>query len=287
MTTAINHRTNPTGVPPVPPEAHPRICGLGEPNFSELLARALHEPGIVSKAYSRFHRYSLSNQMLAALQLTQRDLPLSPIASFKHWQTLGRNVKKGEKALGLLMPVPIKKRKPDEETGQQVETEEVFTLIKLAHRWFSLEQTEGREYVEPLVIPEWDAVQALEKLGIVEEQFAMVNGNVQGYARTRQIAVSPIAEYPHKTRFHELAHVVLGHTAEQECCDASALPRHLQEAEAEGTAFILCALLGLPGLEESRGYVQSWLDGEDFPEKSSRRVFTAAQSILDAGRSVN
>ncbi len=284
MTTAINHPTNPTGVPP---EAHQRICGLGEPNFSELLARALHEPGIVSKAYSRFHRYSLSNQMLVALQLTHRDLPLSPIASFKHWQTLGRNVKKGEKALGLLMPVPIKKRKQDEETGQQVETEEVFTLFKLAHLWFSLEQTEGRDYEERLVIPEWDAVQALEKLGIVEEQFAMVNGNVQGYARNRQIAVSPIAEYPHKTRFHELAHVVLGHTAEQECCDASALPRHLQEAEAEGTAFILCALLDLPGLEESRGYVQSWLEGEDFPERSARRVYTAAQSILDAGRSVN
>jgi hypothetical protein len=26
--------------------------------------------------------------------------------------------------------------------------------------------------------------------------------------------VSPLAELPHKTRFHELAHVVLGHTSE-------------------------------------------------------------------------
>jgi hypothetical protein len=41
----------------------------------------------------------------------------------------------------------------------------------------------------------------------------MTDGNCQGYARQRTIAVSPLAELPEKTRFHELAHVVLGHTS--------------------------------------------------------------------------
>jgi hypothetical protein len=36
-------------------------------------------------------------------------------------------------------------------------------------------------------------------------------------------------------------------------------------------------------MEESRGYIQNWLNGEEFPEKSSRRVFAAADKILKAG----
>jgi hypothetical protein len=49
----------------------------------------------------------------------------------------------------------------------------------------------------------------LQVLNVSEEPFALADGNCQGYARQRTIAVSPLAELPHKTRFHELAHVVL------------------------------------------------------------------------------
>ena len=49
--------------------------------FAPLLEQALTEPGIVSEAYRRFHRFSIGNQILAAVQLHQKHLPLSPIAS--------------------------------------------------------------------------------------------------------------------------------------------------------------------------------------------------------------
>lgn len=275
MTTATNHpTTNITGFPPVPAEAHLRASG----KYFELLAQALSEPGIVSAAYQRFHRFSLGNQSLAAMQLLQRGMSLSPIASYTHWKSLGRSIRKGERALALFVPVTIKKREQDAETDQ------VFTWFKLASRWFSLEQTEGPEYDEPLIIPAWNSEQALEQLHITEKSFAMVNGNVQGYAQKRTIAINPLAEFPHKTRFHELGHVVLGHTTENDCWDIETLPQQVQEAEAEGVAFILCALLGLPGLEESRGYIQSWLTGTALPEKSAQRIFTAAQTIMEAGR---
>jgi Zn-dependent peptidase ImmA (M78 family) len=43
----------------------------------------------------------------------------------------------------------------------------------------------------------------------------MMNGNAQGYASpAKQIAINPVAALPHKTMFHELAHMVLGHTVE-------------------------------------------------------------------------
>ena len=38
--------------------------------------------------------------------------------------------------------------------------------------------------------------------------------NLLGYTRGRTIAVSPTSPLPHLTRFHELAHVLLGHTTE-------------------------------------------------------------------------
>jgi hypothetical protein len=50
----------------------------------------------------------------------------------------------------------------------------------------------------------------LTGLDITLEHFEFMDGNVQGYAVKRRIAVNPLAEYPHKTRFHEMAHVVLG-----------------------------------------------------------------------------
>lgn len=278
QTTNINHKA--VGVPPTTPEAH-QTAGM---NFMELLSRALNEPGIVSQAYSRFHRFSMSNQILATIQLQGRGMPLSPIASYSHWQTLGRQVRKGERALALYMPISIKQRDKDTETGNEIETGKVFTRFKFARNWFALDQTDGEHYEEPLAIPSWDAEQALVGLDVREQRFEMVNGNVQGYALDRSIAVSPVAALPHKTRFHELAHVVLGHTEKEGCWDTACLPRHIEEAEAEGVAFILCALLDLPGLAESRGYIQSWLDGETLPEKSARRIFSAAQSILAAGK---
>jgi hypothetical protein len=61
-------------------------------------------------------------------------------------------------------------------------------------------------------------------------------------------------------------------------------PKTLWEVEAEGVAFLLCSLLDLPGRDESRGYIQSWLDDAQLPEKSAQRIFSASQKILEAGR---
>lgn len=41
--------------------------------------------------------------------------------------------------------------------------------------------------------------------------------------------------------------------------------------------------LGLPGAEYSRGYIQSWGQGQTFTERSAQRIFHAADQILRAG----
>jgi hypothetical protein len=68
--------------------------------------------------------------------------------------------------------------------------------------WFVLAQTDGQA-VEPPIIQTWDRARALDALSITEEPFTLTDGNCQGYARQRSIAVSPVAELPHKTRFHD------------------------------------------------------------------------------------
>ena len=110
------------------------------------------------------------------------------------------------------------------------------------------------------------------------------DGNCLGYARERSIAINPVNPMPHKTRFHELAHVLLGHTTEGEQNDGELTPRSLRECEAEAVALLCCAALGLPGVEYCRGYIQNWWGtGNPIPERSAQRVLKAADQILKAG----
>lgn len=144
-----------------------------------------------------------------------------------------------------------------------------------------LSQTDGAEFVPP-EIPAWDRALAFTTLDITEIPFESVDGNCQGYASGRSIAINPLAQLPAKTTFHELAHILLGHTTETSH-DSTTLPRSLKEAEAECVALLCLESLGLPGAEYCRGYIQNWLRGETFPEQSAQRVFKSADAILKAG----
>jgi len=249
------------------------------PNWSALLIDAVNKPGIISEAYSAFHNYSVGNQLLAWAQCSSRNIPLGPLATFKRWQELGRHVKKGEKAIQLCMPVTInKKDSAGEKTG------EAFQAFVFRNNWFALSQTDGADFQHETRTPEWSAALALAALDIAEVPFSMPDGNCQGYASGRTIAINPVAALPHKTRFHELAHVVLGHTAEGAMQDDERTPRDIREVEAESVAYICCTMLSLPGLDECRGYIQSWISGGSITDKTAQRIFGATEKILKAGR---
>lgn len=243
--------------------------------FSHLLNEAISKPGIISEAYSMFHNYSIGNQILAYTQLDK----LEPIATYKKWQELGRNVKKGEKSnISLCMPVTIsKKNDAGEKTG------EAFQTFVFKRNWFSLSQTEGQDYEHEQINPEWDADLALKNLDIAAEKFSHIDGNWQGYSFDRTIAINPLAKFPHKTRFHELAHVLLGHTIQHTMTDSEHTPANEQEVQAESVAYICCSILNLDGLAESRGYIQSWLKNQQISEKSAQKIFSVADKILKAG----
>jgi antirestriction protein ArdC len=101
-------------------------------SWRALLEEAITEPGKHSEAYRAFHNYSIGNQLLALTQCAQRDLPVGPIATYKGWQAKGRQVRKGERALTLCMPVTIKK----EREGQ--DEPDMFQVFTYKRRWFVL-----------------------------------------------------------------------------------------------------------------------------------------------------
>ena len=254
-------------------------------NWAALLREAVEQPGMILEAYSSFHGYSIGNCLLAFLQCNARGISPGPIATYKRWQELGRQVRKGEKALTLCMPVTKKatKKVRDDDRHNAIDEKTFYTFFMYRARWFALSQTEGED-IEPEPIPGWEKSEALSKLGITEELFEAANGNIQGYsAPGGKIAINPLAQLPHKTLFHELAHQVLGHVGDQALLEGECLPRNLREAEAESVALICCEALGLEGAPYCRGYIQSWLAGDEIPEKSSRRIFAAAEKILGAG----
>jgi hypothetical protein len=101
-----------------------------------------------------------------------------------------------------------------------------------------------------------------------------------------EFAVSPIAFNRWKTIFHEWGHIVLGHTMPSS--HQEYVYHHgLMEAESEILAMLCMKGAGLLDEETarySRGHVQHWLGGDEFPETSARKVLKGADAILRAGR---
>jgi hypothetical protein len=180
------------------------------------------------------------------------------------------------------MPVTVKRTvKETGPDGNDVDSEVAFKRFVFRRNWFMLSQTDGAEYQMP-AIPAWDRGRALAMLSVEEIPFEMLNGNCQGYAKGRQIAINPVAQMPAKTTFHELAHIELGHTTEA-VHDAENTPKSLKEVEAESVALLCLESLGMEGADFCRGYIQSWLAGAAIPERSAQRIFSAADRILKAG----
>jgi hypothetical protein len=170
------------------------------------------------------------------------------------------------------MPISVKRTETVEKDGQQVEQEACATWFVYKNHWFVLSQTDGRAY-EPEPIPVGMRRRPCTHWKLERHPLQCSMATFRG---TPKIV----------TLFHELAHVVLGHTTEGSLNSDSKdrTPRDIRELEAECVALLCCESLGLPGASESRGNIQSWFKGNEVPERSAQRIFHAADEILKAGR---
>lgn len=250
------------------------VDGNGEVDWAALLTQALTLPGQMGRTYCRFYQYSLQNQILLLSQGVTE-----PCAPFSVWKRLGRIPVKGG---GRYVLHPRKFRKTDDETG---EDKVVFCGFRLKRTTFPYSNTEGPE-VEWPELPAWDLQRALSALDIEQVPFEVIDGNTQGYSYDRKFAVSPVAVYPLKTAFHELAHVVLGHTTSAAPGEGERCCRGVCEFQAEAVAYLLAHETGLTAWapDESRAYIQTWLGDAEVTDRHIRAVFTSVDKILTAGR---
>jgi len=242
-----------------------------------IIRQAIAEPGLIHEAYSRFHGYSLRNQLLAMIQCVQRGIMPCPLATYPGWERLGRHVMRGQKTLVLCVPITQAQPETDDDAVREPADDASRVFFVYRSRWFVLSQTDGDAY-DPVDVPAWSEERALKHLGIKIVPFDHLDGNVQGYATPEgNVAINPVAGLRHKTLFHELAHIILGHAKDE------TVSRSVREVEAEGVALFCCEALGLEGSVYARGYLQHWLGREALTEVSAQRIISTAHRILAAG----
>lgn len=240
-----------------------------------LMQEALDLPGQLGNTYNRFYPYSFFNQIALRMQGVTE-----PVATYKKWQELDRQVLKGSRAKSILRPVIYN---AENEQGEKEQRVKGFKWVRCL---FMYSETEGEE-LPPYEPPEWSRERALASLAIHEVPYENLIANAQGYSINREIAISPLAPYPLKTTIHEMGHVVLKHTVDEP--DNPYLEHQgIGEFQAETTAYLTMNELGARDQmdpAESRAYIQDWLKGQRPDDAQMRAVFTATDAILKAGRS--
>ncbi|MEB4210959.1 ArdC family protein [Mycobacterium sp. 94-17] len=250
---------------------------MSDIDWRATLTEALEAPGALGATYTRFYNYSFLNQIRLMMQGVAE-----PVATYRRWQELGRQVRKGSKAKTVLAPVLVS-RKDTDETGTE-RKRQILVGFRGSRTVFGYSDTDGDE-LPAVELPGWDADTALTVLGVDRRPFTMADGNTQGFSYQddtgKHIAVSPVAAYPAKTLLHELAHLMLGH-----CASGDETHRGVKEFEAESTAYLVAKELGLVSWDpaESRAYIQRWLGDTEVTENNISRVFAAVNKILTAGR---
>lgn len=251
-----------------------RPTALEVPKGRELIEAMLTVEGSLGDTYNRFHRYSPRNIGFLALQ----GCPMEPVATFKRWQDLGRQVQRGEKAYSILRPIQVK---VEDEKTEEVKMIRRFKVVKAL---FAVSQTAGED-LPPYEPPAWSRERALQTLDITEVPFERYDGNVAGYSYDRNLAVSPVAVYPFKTWAHEAGHILGGHTTEEKLLEYQE-HRGVFEFEAEGTAHLFMKTIGATDQfneSESRAYIQHYMRGQEPTEKNFSTILNSTGRLAEAG----
>ena len=250
-------------VVPVPvafPVAEDRPAAMGTAieaaieRLSEQLAAGYTQGFLDYLAFtSRFHTYSSNNVFLIMLQKPDATL----VAGMGRWNKLGFRVRKGERALYVWCPILRKTR--DAATGAEEEELVGFRPGPV----FDASQLDGLdEKPLPSPFPEQpDDVEALYRdiaskiraSGITVEEKPMPAGT-QGVSRGGSITIASGMGSRQRVAvlMHELAHE-LGHHGTEKAEHS----REQKELEAESTAFVVAAVLGLE-VPSSADYITNW-----------------------------
>ena len=243
-------------------------------------------------AQARFRQYSVNNVLLILHQ--QPDA--TRVAGYRTWESMGRQVRKGEKGIRIMAPRIGKEDRGDGVVERRVTGFGVATV-------FDVSQTDGD------ALPE-DPTYCASLTGDSEEARA-ITGRCESWLREQGITVDyedvldrdalgtwnpqykrvtllggMAADQTAKTIVHEAAHAVSGHGT---AADDGHEGRDDREVVAEAAAYVTCATLGLDTSSYAFGYIAGWAGKSERFRKNlgqARDVATALIEALTAGTDV-
>jgi Zn-dependent peptidase ImmA (M78 family) len=259
------------------------------------------------KMQSRFHSYSFHNTLLILLQSPSA----TRIAGYKTWLSLGRQVRKGERGIAILVPHI---RRGRAEVGQVDDTSIANSVLidenkngyantlprisfGLGHV-FDISQTDG-EPLQELCLPltgddralcrHLDEIIIRRGIAVSEvsrEQIAGANGTCHygnnGLPKAIYVADDLPPLHKAKTRVHELAHALMHGEQEYRAHN----PQSLIETEAESVAYVVLQHFGFDSADFSFGYLLIFNGGiaEEVArtlKASGSRIQATAEGIID------
>ena len=237
------------------------------------------------RTVSRFHRYSVNNQMLIFAQCPQATL----VAGYQKWQNqFSRHVLRGEKGITIIAPTPYKikveQEKLDPDTKQPLldadgktitEEKEVQIPMFRPVKVFDVSQTDGEPLPEQVKSPvaeltgnveHYEAfMDALKLVSPVPIEIKPLSSNLDGFFSPSKQSIT-LREGMSEVQtvcaaVHEIAHSKLHNYARQP--DSQPKDSSTEEMEAESIAYTVCAYFGIETSANSFGYVATWSKDKD------------------------
>ena len=214
-------------------------------------------------AAAKFWRYSFHNQVLIHVQCPEA----SRVAGFRTWNTLGRKVKAGSRAIKILAPSlkkvesqPGNKDEPGEMSVSGNKTpdptvddcREAFVVKGFVPvNVFDVSQTHGKDLSKIDVELEGDSCRPFldkllafcEKQGIAVETRALGVNGLMGFSQGGKIVLDAGQSVNSQvnTLAHEIAHELLHQGPEAK----NKFSKEERELQAESVAYVVCRAVGL------------------------------------------
>ncbi|MBQ2657996.1 MAG: hypothetical protein IJF87_05455 [Erysipelotrichaceae bacterium] len=223
------------------------------------------------RAVGKFHNYSMNNVMLITMQRPDATL----VAGYNTWKkSFNRNVKRGEKGLKIIAPMPVSVEKEEDRVDQYGNTykEKVTVTVPRfrAVTVFDVSQTDGDPLpdISPAELKNevnnYSAfLKAVEKASDVPINFIGIEGSAKGYFNVANNEISVAKGMSEsqtlKTLIHEIAHSVL-HNKDN---GGVFIDTKTKEVQAESVAFSVCSHFGIDTSEYTFPYVTAWAGDKD------------------------
>ena len=235
---------------------------------------------------SSLPQYSFNNSVLIASQRPDATL----ISGYKAWTKYGRHVKRGEKGIKIIAPMPKKTEnlveKKDPVTGKTLldangkpVMENVVIPQYRVVTVFDVSQTEGKELptldVQTLKgsIPHFEdlmvAIRRICPVPISIEKMEMEANGYYHHLEKHIVVKDGMSEaQTMKTALHETAHALL-HDRDLLKQQNITKTSNEREVEAESVAYMVCDHFGLDTSSYTFGYVTSWMSSQSMEELRS------------------